>query len=106
MALTDITFDPISRDLLFAPNGDFLVNENCSTQNSTIMLEARVMNIQAPSFGIGYNSQILGSDVAEAAFQLNRWNSQISADGGKSSWIRNNNPPNIQFDFTGLCDYQ
>lgn len=108
MALTDITFDPISRDLLFAPNGDFLVNENCSTQDGAILLEARVMNIQQPEFGIGYNSQILGSNAAQAAFQLNRWVSQVQQDngGGKAAWQRNNNPPNIQFDFTASVDYQ
>lgn len=102
----DIQFDPITREVQFSENGDFATVSNPSTQNGGIMLEARCMNILFPIYGIGFNSQIIGSDVAQATFQLNRWNSQISQDGGRSKWKPLNNPPNIQFNFEADVDYQ
>lgn len=106
----DLVFDPILRDLVFAENGDIAVTDSqsvISTQNGTVILEARCMNILFPAFGIGYNSQILGGDSAQAAFQLNRWVSQISQDNGngRASWKRKSNPPNIQFDFEASVRY-
>lgn len=104
---SDIVFDPILRDIVFAPDGDFATTDNPSTQNGTILLEARCMNILQPQFGIGFNSQVLGGDTSQAAFQLNRWVSQISQDNGngRASWKRKSNPPNIQFDFEGQVSY-
>lgn len=102
---SDIVFNPITRDLEFAPDGDFLTTDNPSTQNGTILLEARCMNILQPQFGIGFNSQVLGGNTSQAAFQLNRWNSQILADGGKSSWVRKPNTENVQFDFIANVNY-
>lgn len=103
---TDIIFDPILRDLVFAPDGDFATTDNPSTQNGTILLEARCMNILQPQFGIGFNSQVLGGDTSQAAFQLNRWTAMVRADGGVANWKRKNNPPNINFDFEGNVSYQ
>jgi hypothetical protein len=103
-----LVFDPIKRDMIFAPNGDF---ENTasqsiiSTQCGTILLEARAMNILHPAAGIGFNSQVQGGDEAQAAFQLNRWAQQVGADGGQASWNRVTNPPNIQFDFAASVEY-
>lgn len=102
---SDIEFNPVTREIVFLEDGDFATVSNPSTQNGMILLEARCMNILQPSFGIGYNSQILGSSKSEAAFQLNRWNSQVSADSGRSKWRPLNNPPNIQFSFEADVDY-
>lgn len=104
--MKDLTFDPVSRDLIFAPNGDFLINENPSTQNGTILLEGRAMNITNPAFGIGFNSQVQGGDEAQAAFQLNRWVQQCIADGANNAaWVKIPNPPNVQFDFDASVSY-
>lgn len=104
----DIIFNPITRDLEFAANGDIATtsdNSVISTQNGTILLEGRAMNITNPAFGIGFNSQVQGGDEAQAAFQLNRWVQQISADNGTASWVKTPNPPNVQFDFQGNVNY-
>lgn len=102
---SDIEFDPIKRDLVFAQDGDFQVISNPSTQNGTILLEARCMNILQPQYGIGFNSQIIGSATSEAAFQLNRWNSQISADGGRSKWRTLPKTNDQNFNFEADVDY-
>ncbi len=104
----DLIFDPIKRDLVFAENGDIATTTSqsiLSTQNGTILLEGRAMNILHPAAGIGFNSQIQGGDEAQAAFQLNRWTQQVGADGGQASWNRITNPPNIQFDFAASVEY-
>jgi hypothetical protein len=104
----DIVWDSVNRDLKFAPNGDIETttsNSVISTQNGMVMLEGRAMNILHPSAGIGFNSQVQGGDEAQAAFQLSRWVSQVSADGGNASWNRVNNPPGIQFDFAASVEY-
>lgn len=106
--MTDLVWNPVLRDMVFAPNGDFEVssdNSVLSTQCGTILLEGRAMNILQPSYGIGYNSQILGGDEAQAAFQLNRWKSQVRSDGGTSNWVKIPNPPNVQFDFNATVSY-
>lgn len=103
--MNDIVFDTNVRDILFAPDGDFLLTSNPSVQNGSILLQARCMNILQPQFGIGYNSQVLGSDETQAAFQLNRWIAQINSDNGTGSWIKIPNPPNVNFDFNGSVNY-
>lgn len=101
----DIEFDVVTREIIFAPNGDFSTVDNPSTQNGAILLEARCMNITNPSYGIGFNSQIIGSDSAQAAFQLNRWAAMVGQDNGRAKWKPLNNPPNIQFNFECDVDY-
>lgn len=104
----DLIFDPIKRDLVFAENGDIATstdNSVISTQNGTILLEGRAMNILQPAYGIGFNSQVQGGDEAQAAFQLNRWVSQCQSDGGSAQWIKIPNPPNTQFDFEAAISY-
>lgn len=104
----DLIFDPIKRDLVFAENGDLATSSDSSvlsTQNGTILLEGHAMNILQPAYGIGFNAQIQGGSESQAAFQLNRWTQQVQSDGGRANWIKNNNPPNIQFDFTATVSY-
>jgi hypothetical protein len=104
----DLQFDPLKRDMVFAPNGDFQVITDVatmSTQNGTILLEARAMNITMPQYGIGFNSQVLGGPVANAVAQLNRCVSQIQSDGGQASWVKIPPPPGLQFDFQLNVNY-
>ena|ERR1700723_1987970 len=108
MANYDFLWNPVQRDLEFQPDGELAFVETqsqLSTQNGTVLLLARCMNVLAPAAGVGYQSQILGNDVAQAALQLNRWTSQVSADNGAASWQRVPAPANIQFDFSALCNY-
>lgn len=104
----DLLFNPILRDL---PNGggDAAIVETASqlsTQNGTILLEARVMNILKPVAGIGFNNQIIGGNVAGAAFQLNRWSAQCIQDGALlATWNRVVSPENISFDFASQVNY-
>lgn len=104
MAL-DLVFDPITREMPRTPTGDFETSSELSTQNGTIILESRCAVLTQPQIGIGFNSQVLGGDVAQATFQLNRWKSQISADGAQSEWKRVPNPPNVDFDFVASVQY-
>lgn len=106
MASSDIVWNVQTRDIEFATDGDFLTTDNASVQNGGILLEARCMNILFPAAGIGFNSQVLGGNTSQAAFQLNRWVSQVRADGGVANWKRNTNPPNINFDFSADVNYQ
>lgn len=103
--MNDISFDAIFRDLNFE-NNDFQINETPSVQNAAIILESRCGNLLQPQIGIGFNSQVLGGNTAEAAFELNRCVSQILADGALSaSWSPIPNPPNVQFDFNLSAQY-
>jgi hypothetical protein len=104
----DLQFNPITRDMVFQPNGDFATVQDqstLSTQNSVILLEARVMNVLNPAAGIGFNSQVLGGDVTQATQQLNRWAQQTSQDGGVCQWQRIPAPANVQFDFSASVSY-
>lgn len=94
-----LVFDPITREMPRTNTGDFETSTNLSTQNATIILESRCAILTQPQIGIGFNSQILGGDVAQATFQLNRTCDQIRSDNGLASWKRLPNPPNVQFDF-------
>lgn len=105
--MTDIQFDPISRSLVIVDN-DFSVADQAqvSTQNAGIILESRVSNLLQPQIGCGFNSQVMGGDVAQASAQLSRAVSQILADGAlQSSWQSIPPPPNVQFDFSLSASY-
>lgn len=104
--ITDIKFDPIKRNLVIHDN-DFVMTDtvDASTQNGTILLEARAMNIIQPQFGIGYNSQVQGGDGANATFELNRWVGHVKQDSGSASWKPIPPPPNQQFDFESKVAY-
>lgn len=103
--MTDILFDPILRNCPLTASGDLEINTAPSTQNGTIILEARCVNLLKPAVGIGFNSQVLGSNASEATFQLNRCVEQIRSDNGLASWRPIPPPPNIQFDFELKVDY-
>lgn len=83
---SDILFNSVTREIVFASNGDFETTDNPSVQNGAIILEARVFNIQKPQYGIGFNSQIIGGPRSQAALQLNRWVQQIQSEGAKAKW--------------------
>lgn len=105
----DFLWNPTSRDLEFQSDGELAFVETqsqLSTQCGTILLLGRCFNVLQPSAGIGYSSQILGNNEAQAGFQLNRWNSQVAADNGQSNWRRIAPPPNIQFDFESTVSYR
>lgn len=103
--MQDISFNPIERDLVFE-NNDFQINETPSVQNAAIILESRAGNLLQPQIGIGFNSQVLGGNTSEAAFELNRTVTQILADGAlTASWAPIPNPPNVQFDFNLSAQY-
>ena len=96
---TKLVWDCNTRDIVFDSDGDFATTDNPSAQNAGIILEARAFNILQPQFGIGYNSQVLGGNVANATYELNRALAQISADGGRATWKPVPLLPNEQFDF-------
>lgn len=101
---TDISWNGVNRDLNFTSDGNLEINENCSTQNGSVLLEGRAFNIAQPLAGIGFNSQILGGPRSEAALQLNRWVSQVQADGGNATW--QSLPSNGQdFNFNASVNY-
>lgn len=104
----DFVFSPTSRDLSFNQDGTLQTIQSqgqLSTQNATIILLGQVFNVLQPAAGIGYESAVLGNDVANAAFNLNRWVSQCAIDGGNVAWQRIPPPPNQQFDFSAVCNY-
>lgn len=101
----DLKWNPITRNLEFNKDGSLAVIENPSTQNGGIILEARCMNVNQPQAGIGFNSQVIGGNLGNVALELNRWNAQIAADGGRSRWVRLPNAPNQQFTFQADVNY-
>jgi hypothetical protein len=103
---TDLTFDATNREMPLTADGDFIINTNPSVQNGIIILKGRVINLVKPQLGIGFNSQVLGSDVSEATFQLNRCVVQIQSDGGNAAWRPIAPPPGKQFDFSLDVNYQ
>jgi hypothetical protein len=105
--MTDILFDVVARDLILTDN-DFTVTDQAQTsvQNAGIILESRVSNLLQPQVGIGFNSQVMGGDVAQASAQLSRCVSQILADGAlQANWVSIPPPPNTQFDFSLSANY-
>lgn len=104
--MLDLVFNPITRDMPLTANGDFETTSDPSTQNGAIILESRTAVLANPAVGIGFNSQVLGDDVANATFELNRCVGQIRADGGAADWRSIPPPPNIQFDFNLSVKYQ
>lgn len=105
----DFYFSAVSRDLTFQPDGEptFVTDQSTlSTQCASILLLARCMNVLQPAAGIGFSQQIIGSDIAQAALQLNRLTSQISIDGGAGSWVRIPAPQGVQFDFSLSANYE
>lgn len=100
-----LAWDCNTRDLPENPSGGFTLIDNPSAQNAGIILEGKAFNILQPQFGIGYNNQVLGGNVANATFELNRAVGQIQADGGKASWKSIPPPPNVQFDFELDANY-
>jgi hypothetical protein len=94
------------RDLVEALDGSIATTTTVpSAQRAGIILKARCFNIYQPQFGIGYNSQVLGGNTSQAAFQLNRCISQIVSDKGSASWQTLPNPPDVQFDFSLTANY-
>jgi hypothetical protein len=105
--MTDLQWDAVNRNLVIIDN-DFAETDQqqCSTQNAGIILEGRVVNLLNPQIGVGFNSQVMGGDVAQASAQLSRAVSQILADGAlQSSWQSIPPPPNVQFDFSLNASY-
>lgn len=104
--IQDIKFDPIKRNLVIQDD-DFVMTDtvDASTQNGTILLEARAMNLIQPQYGIGFDSQVQGGDVANATFEMNRCVGQVKDDGGQASWRSIPPPPNQQFDFSLQVSY-
>lgn len=103
--MNDILWNPILRDLPLTANGDLQINTNPSTQNGTIILESRCAILLQPQVGIGYNNQVLGGNIGDATFELNRCVSQIQADNGNAAWKSIPPPPNVQFDFEISVNY-
>lgn len=105
--MNDIEWDCVNRDLILTDN-DFTLTDQSQTsvQNAGIILESRVGNLLNPQLGIGFNSQVLGGNIAEASFQLSRAISQILSDGAlNASWDSVPPPPNVQFDFSLSANY-
>ena len=102
--MNDIFWDDNIRDLVFAPNGDFAVNENVSAQNGGILMEARAFNILKPSYGVGLNEQVMNGPRGYAVKQLNRWVQQVQQDGGQANW-QTKNTPSSDLPFTASVSY-
>ncbi len=103
---TDLSWDPVNRDLNFTSDGNIAVNENCSTQNGGVILEGRVFNIAQCQYGIGFNSQVLGGPKSQAALQLNRWVSQCISDGALGANWQPKAAINEDFSFIANVNYQ
>lgn len=83
--MLDIQFDITTREILLsAPLGsdslDVITTDNPSVQNGGILLYARCPNVVYPMFGIGIED-IINTNSAAAAFEMNRWQQQTKLDG-------------------------
>ena len=86
----DLLWDVNLRDLAIQ-NGDFVLTDNPSVQNASILKEARAFSPNNPTFGIGLMESI-NSPVSVLAYEMNRWISQVKSDGAqmimKHSFVR------------------
>lgn len=94
--MLDILFDINARDCIMN-NGDFTTTNNPSVQNGGLLLLARATNILNLIMGIGIN-QVRGGSVAQAAYEMNRWVSQVKTDGGDASYtVTGSGPQDANF---------
>ena len=75
----DLKFDPETRDLVIQ-NGDFVLETNPSVQNGAIIRDAHCFSLRNPIYGIGLQ-RIINSPVPVINFEMNRWVTQVKADG-------------------------
>lgn len=81
----DLQFDITTREIVLSdPLGseslDVVTTDNPSVQNGGILLYARCPNVVYPMFGIGIED-IMNTNSAAAAFEMNRWQQQAKLDG-------------------------
>ncbi len=88
--MTDLLWSIEMGDMVLQGSGstiDFVVSTSpatLSTQNAGIILIGRGFNISAPNYGISV-SEIINGSITNAAFQMNRWKSQVLADGARTA---------------------
>jgi hypothetical protein len=92
----DIAYDITALDAILTAEGDFAVTDNPSTQNGGIILQARGFNRSNLLLGIGL-SEVHGEDITEFATQMNRWQTQVTGDGGQAAWSYDPNSGNTSW---------
>jgi hypothetical protein len=85
----DIEFDTKVRDIVLS-GGAFATVDNASAQNGGIILEARCAYRSNPMLCIGLEDTIQ-SHPEKTGYELNRWQTQVYADGAKfAKWTVTN----------------
>jgi hypothetical protein len=77
----DLFFDINTRDLSIE-NGDFVMTDNPSVQNASILKEARCFSPNNPTFGVGLMESI-NSPVSVLNYEMSRWADQVKKDGAQ-----------------------
>lgn len=80
----DIAFDITTREIVMGGSGvtsDFKTTANPSVQNGGIALFSQGANILQVMFGIGLIPQVINGMQPNLAYELNRWQFMVVADG-------------------------
>lgn len=83
--MNDIKFDVVTREIVMK-NNDFDLTDNPSVQNGGIIMYSSCANPEKPMVGIGI-LEIIGANGSKEAYEMNRWQAQVKADGATiASW--------------------
>jgi hypothetical protein len=95
----DLFFNINDRDLVIK-NGDFVMTENTSVQNGSIIKESRCFSPLNPIFGVGLMESI-NAPVSKLVYEMSRWEDQVIKDGAiiaKSKITNQNGISNIDIE--------
>ena len=81
--MTDLAFDTINREIVLEA-GDFVLSQDSSVQNGQILLWSKSAFCLNPTLGVGIGG-LIGSDVSELNYEMNRWAIQAKGDGAISA---------------------
>ncbi len=79
--MKDIEFDVTNREITIV-NEDLVYTVDSSMQHAGIILDSKTDFLDNPNLGIGFTS-VIGSDLSNANYELNRWRDQVKTDGAK-----------------------
>lgn len=81
--MADLKWDTENNDIEIK-NGDFVLTDNISNQNSYFILETKTSFLQSPTLGVGIREAINGN-YSNLQSLLNDWQDQSLKDGAKTA---------------------
>ena len=78
--MQDLKFDTINREIVLEA-GDFVLSQDSSVQNGQILLWSKSSFCLNSTLGVGIGG-LIGSDVSELNYEMNRWATTSKSDVG------------------------